>query len=85
MGERPTNFLSRKLVREIKTPETRRVDGFRVSGLRRLVSIEFKGASPQIRLSSFAWQKRGHGNPRAKILKIFLLLESPRLTQVHDS
>jgi hypothetical protein len=46
MGERPANFLSRKLVREIKTPETRRVDSFRVSSLRRPVSIEFKGSSP---------------------------------------
>jgi hypothetical protein len=46
MGRCPANFLSRKLVREIKIPETRRVDSFRVSGLRRPVSIEFKGSSP---------------------------------------
>jgi hypothetical protein len=46
LGRRAATFLSRKLVREIKTPETRRVDGFRFSGLDDPSGAEFKGSSP---------------------------------------
>jgi hypothetical protein len=85
LGRRAATFLSRKLVREIKTPETRRVDGFRFSGLDDPSGAEFKGSSPTNPVVVVRPAEEGHSNPRAKILKIFLLLESSRLAQVHDS